>query len=70
MNDIRFESHCEHHMVPFTGKAHIAYLPDSSRWSASPSSPMVYCARRLQIQEKIDGDCRHSSGSTAFRKAW
>lgn len=28
MNDIRFESHCEHHMVPIIGKAHVAYLPD------------------------------------------
>src|SRR5215208_869265 len=28
MNDIRFESHCEHHMVPIIGKAHIGYLPD------------------------------------------
>src|SRR5580698_7160224 len=29
LRDIEFESHCEHHMVPFTGKAHIAYLPAS-----------------------------------------
>jgi len=28
MSDIRFESHCEHHMVPIIGKAHVAYLPD------------------------------------------
>ena len=28
MNDIRFESHCEHHMVPIIGKAHVGYLPD------------------------------------------
>lgn len=28
MTDIRFESHCEHHMVPIIGKAHVAYLPD------------------------------------------
>ncbi|HTQ00038.1 MAG TPA: GTP cyclohydrolase I, partial [Casimicrobiaceae bacterium] len=27
MNDIRFESHCEHHMVPIIGRAHVAYLP-------------------------------------------
>jgi GTP cyclohydrolase I len=28
MTDIRFESHCEHHMVPIIGKAHVAYQPD------------------------------------------
>ena len=28
MNDIRFESHCEHHMAPIIGKAHIGYIPD------------------------------------------
>jgi hypothetical protein len=37
MNDIRFESHCEHHMVPIIGKAHVGYLPTSASW-ASPSS--------------------------------
>ena len=39
LKDIRLESHCEHHMVPIIGKAHIAYLPNRTAWSASPSSP-------------------------------
>ena len=38
MNDIRFESHCEHHMVPIIGKAHVAYFPTAGWW-ASPSWP-------------------------------
>ena len=38
LKDIRFESHCEHHLAPIIGRAHVAYLP-TDRVSASPSSP-------------------------------
>lgn len=54
MNDIRFESHCEHHMVPIIGKAHIGYLPDKRVVGISKLARLVEVyARRLQIQEKM-----------------
>jgi len=54
MNDIRFESHCEHHMVPIIGKAHIGYLPDHRVVGISKLARLVdIYARRLQIQEKM-----------------
>ncbi|HEY8535874.1 MAG TPA: GTP cyclohydrolase I FolE [Vicinamibacterales bacterium] len=54
MNDIRFESHCEHHMAPIIGKAHIGYLPDRRVVGISKLARLVdIYARRLQIQEKM-----------------
>jgi GTP cyclohydrolase I len=54
MNDIRFESHCEHHMVPIIGKAHVGYLPDHRVVGISKLARLVEVyARRLQIQEKM-----------------
>lgn len=54
MNDIRFESHCEHHMVPIIGKAHVAYLPDRRVVGISKLARLVdIYAKRLQIQEKM-----------------
>jgi len=54
MNDIRFESHCEHHMLPIIGKAHIAYLPDRRVVGISKLARLVdIYAKRLQIQEKM-----------------
>ena len=54
MNDIRFESHCEHHMVPIIGKAHIGYLPDKRVVGISKLARLVdVYARRLQIKEKM-----------------
>ena len=54
LRDIRFESHCEHHMVPIIGRAHIAYLPDRRVVGISKLARVleVY-SRRLQIQEKL-----------------
>jgi len=54
LKDIRFESHCEHHMVPIIGKAHIGYLPDRRVVGISKLARLmeVY-AKRLQIQEKF-----------------
>jgi GTP cyclohydrolase IA len=54
LRDIRIESHCEHHMLPIIGKAHIAYLPDRRVVGISKLARVaeVY-ARRLQIQEKL-----------------
>ena len=54
MNDIRFESHCEHHMVPIIGKAHVAYLPNRRVVGISKLARLVdIYAKRLQIQEKM-----------------
>ena len=54
MNDIRFESHCEHHMVPIIGKAHVGYLPAHRVVGISKLARLVEVyARRLQIQEKM-----------------
>ncbi|MBK1657361.1 GTP cyclohydrolase I FolE [Paracraurococcus ruber] len=54
LRDIRLESHCEHHMVPIIGKAHIAYLPAGRVVGISKLARVleVY-AKRLQIQEKL-----------------
>ena|SRR5438876_463052 len=54
MNDIRFESHCEHHLVPIIGKVHIGYLPDKRVVGISKLARLVdVYAKRLQIQEKM-----------------
>lgn len=54
VRDIPFMSHCEHHMVPFIGKAHVAYLPDTRVVGISKLARVVEIyARRLQIQEKL-----------------
>jgi len=54
VRDIRLESHCEHHMVPFVGKAHVAYLPDRRVVGLSKIARLVEVySRRLQIQEKL-----------------
>ncbi len=51
---IRFDSHCEHHMVPITGRAHVAYLPQRRVVGISKLARVVEAyARRLQIQEKM-----------------
>ncbi len=54
LKDIRLESHCEHHMVPIIGKAHVAYLPRHRVVGISKLARVVEVyARRLQIQEKM-----------------
>ncbi|NVJ92014.1 MAG: GTP cyclohydrolase I FolE [Methylocystaceae bacterium] len=54
LRDIRFESHCEHHMVPILGKAHIGYLPKNRVVGISKLARIVEVyAKRLQIQEKM-----------------
>ena len=54
MRDIAFVSHCEHHMLPFIGTAHVAYLPDRRVVGISKLARLVDAfARRLQIQEKM-----------------
>ena len=54
LRDIRIESHCEHHMAPIIGRAHVAYLPDRRVVGISKLARVVEIyARRLQIQEKM-----------------
>ncbi len=54
LRDIRFESHCEHHMVPIIGVAHVAYFPRTRVVGISKLARVVEVyARRLQIQEKM-----------------
>ncbi|MBV2144522.1 GTP cyclohydrolase I FolE [Falsochrobactrum sp. TDYN1] len=54
LKDISFFSHCEHHMVPVIGKAHVAYLPDGKVLGLSKIARVVdMFARRLQTQESI-----------------
>lgn len=54
VRDITFYSHCEHHMVPIIGKAHIAYLPDGRVVGLSKIPRVVdVFAKRLQTQESI-----------------
>jgi len=54
LRDIRLESHCEHHMLPIIGKAHVAYLPGKRVVGISKLARVVEVyARRLQIQEKL-----------------
>ena len=54
LRDIRIESHCEHHMVPIIGRAHVAYLPNKRVVGISKLARVVDAfSRRLQIQEKL-----------------
>jgi GTP cyclohydrolase IA len=54
LKDIEFTSMCEHHMLPFIGKAHVAYLPDGQVVGLSKLARLVDCfGKRLQIQEKM-----------------
>ena len=54
LRDIEFESHCEHHMAPIIGKAHVGYLPDGKVVGISKLARVVETfARRFQVQEKM-----------------
>ena len=57
IRDIELESHCEHHMVPIIGKAHVAYIPRNRVVGISKLARVVgIFAKRLQIQEKMTVD--------------
>ena len=57
LRDIRFESHCEHHMAPVIGRVHIGYLPRNRVVGISKLARLVEVyARRLQIQEKMTAE--------------
>ena len=53
LRDIRFESHCEHHMAPIIGKAHVAYLPNTRVVGISKLARLVEAySKRLQIKKR------------------
>ncbi len=61
LKDIRFESHCEHHLAPIIGKAHVAYLPTNKVVGISKLARVVEVfARRLQVQEKMTAQIANS----------
>ena len=54
LRDIELHSHCEHHMIPFVGKAHVAYFPTDRVVGISKLARVVEVfARRLQVQERL-----------------
>ena len=61
VKNISFHSHCEHHMVPIIGKAHVAYLPDGRVLGLSKIARVVdIFAHRLQTQESITAQIAHT----------
>ena len=57
LRDIEFESHCEHHMAPIIGRAHVGYLPDRKVVGISKLARVVDTyARRFQVQEKLTAE--------------
>jgi len=57
LRDIEFESHCEHHMAPIIGKAHVGYLPTSKVVGISKLARVVdVFSRRFQVQEKMTAE--------------
>jgi len=60
LRDIAFESHCEHHMAPIIGVAHVGYLPSNKVVGISKLARVVEMfARRFQVQEKLTAQIAH-----------
>ncbi len=61
LKDIEFYSTCEHHMLPFVGKAHVAYIPRDKVVGISKLARIVEIfSRRLQIQERVGNQVSHA----------
>lgn len=57
LKDIRVESHCEHHMAPFIGSAHVAYLPNKRVVGISKLARVTRIfSKRMQVQEKLTAE--------------
>ena len=68
LKDIRFEYHCEHHLAPIIGRAHVGYLPSNRVVGISKLARVVEAfARRLQVQEKMNAQIAncHPEGAGA-----
>jgi GTP cyclohydrolase I len=60
LRDVDFESHCEHHMAPMIGRAHIAYLPNRRLAGISKLVRVIEAyTRRLQVQERLTAEIAH-----------
>ncbi|HSC18219.1 MAG TPA: GTP cyclohydrolase I FolE [Rhizomicrobium sp.] len=60
LKDIRFESHCEHHLAPIIGRVHVGYLPNSKVVGISKLARVVDAyAKRFQVQEKLTAQIAH-----------
>lgn len=65
VSDIEVYSHCEHHMVPFVGKAHVGYIPNGRVVGLSKLARVVdVFAKRLQVQEKLTVQIAHAIEAT------
>ena len=65
VSDIEIYSHCEHHVVPFVGKAHVAYIPNGKVVGLSKIARVVDAfAKRLQVQEKLTAQIANTINET------
>ena len=65
VKDIEIYSMCEHHMIPFIGKAHVAYIPDKYITGLSKIARVVdIYARRLQVQERLTTQIKNAINDT------
>jgi GTP cyclohydrolase I len=65
ISDMEIYSHCEHHVVPFVGKAHVAYIPDGRVVGLSKIARVVDTfAKRLQVQEKLTAQIANTINET------
>jgi len=65
VSDIEIYSHCEHHVVPFVGKAHVAYIPNGRVVGLSKIARVVDTfAKRLQVQEKLTAQIANAMNET------